>query len=426
MLIGVVGMVAFALVDAYFVGQLGPDELAAMGYLLPVAMTVMGLTFGIGTGTATVVARAMGQGNHLRVQRLTTDALTLSLLVVALVIAVGLATMDPVFRLLGAGERTLPLVKEYISIWYGGMLFVVIPMVGNNAIRATGDARTPATIMAIAVVVNAILDPLLIFGLGPFPRLELAGAALATVIARFGTLIVALHALHYKHNMLTLRRPAWREGLESWRRVLYVGLPNAATNIVLPLGAGIVTRMVSEYGEDAVAALGVATRVDMFAMTPVMALGAIVGPFVGQNWGARQFDRLKQGVTFALRCCAGWGAFMALVLAVAARPLSRLFNPSPEVVDSLVLYLCLVPLGYGLRSMVNLSKVVMNSLNRPIPGSVVTLGQMFGLYVPLAWLGSEWFGLAGLFAAGTMAGLISGLWGWLWLRHILARVSKTG
>ena len=423
MLVGIFGMVAFSLVDTYFVGQLGASELAAMGYVLPVAMVIMGLTFGIGTGTATVVARAIGQGDLLRVRRLTTDALSLSLVVVAVLIGIGLATMDPVFRLLGAGPDTLPLIKEYMTIWYGGMLFLVVPMVGNSAIRATGDARTPATIMTIAFAVNLVLDPLLIFGWGPFPRLELAGAALATVIARAITLVVSLHALHWRHKLLTAVRPTIQQGLASWRAVLYVGLPNGATNIVLPLGAGIVTRLASGFGDSAVAALGVAARIDMFAMTPVMALGAIMGPFVGQNWGAGNWQRLRQGVSGSLRFCAGWGAGMAVLLALVARPMAALFNDDPEVIEYLVLYLALVPVGYGLRSTVNLSKMIMNSLNRPIPASLVTLGQMFLFYVPFAWIGSHLFGIAGLFAASALAGTMGGCLGWVWLRRMMREMT---
>jgi putative MATE family efflux protein len=426
MLVGIFGMVAFSLVDTYFVGQLGKAQLAAMGYVVPVAMVIMGLAFGIGTGTATVVARAIGQGDFARVRRLTTDALTLSLVTVAILIIIGLATMDSIFRLLGAGPDTLPLIKEYMTIWYGGMLFLVVPMVGNSAIRATGDARTPATIMTAAFLVNLVLDPFLIFGLGPFPRLELAGAALATVIARATTLVVALHALHWKHKLLTAIRPSWKEGLASWRAVLYVGLPNAATNIVLPLGSGIITRLASGYGDAAVAALGVAGRIDMFAMTPVMALGAIMGPFVGQNWGARKWRRLHQGIWGGLRFCAVWGTAMAVVLALFGRPLAGLFSRDPVVVDYLVLYLALVPLGYGLRSTVNLTKMIMNSLNRPIPGSIITLVQMFLLYVPLAWAGSLFFGMAGLFFAGTLAGFVAGTCGWFWLRRMLKEMDVRG
>ena len=419
MLVGILGMIAFGLVDTWFVGQLGPDELAAMGYALPVSMVVMGLSFGLGTGAATVVARAMGQGDRKQVQRLTTDALSLSLVIVAALIVTGLLTMEPVFRLLGAGPEVLPLVTEYMRIWYPGMIFVVVPMVGNNAIRALGDAKTPAIIMAIAVTVNFILDPLLIFGLGPFPRMELAGAATATVISRATTLVVAIWALHRKHRMLTFRIPSWREGMASWRAILYVGLPNAATNLVLPVGAGIITRLVSGYGDDAVAAFGVANRIDLFAVTPIMALGAVLGPFVGQNWGAGNATRVREGISVSLRFAAIWGAVVMVALSFLARPVAGLFNDDPRVVEFLALYLQLVPLSYGLRAMVNLAKTAMNALNRPLPGSAITLVYMFVFLVPLSWLGSTFFGLAGLFAASSVSSLLAAIWGLIWLRRIL-------
>jgi len=426
MLIGILGMIAFSLVDTYFVGQLGPDELAAMGYVLPVAMVVMGLSFGLGTGAATVVARAMGEGDHAKVQRLTTDALSLSLVIVAALIVTGLLTMEPIFELLGAGPTVLPLVVEYMQIWYSGMIFVVIPMVGNNAIRALGDTKTPAIIMTTAVLVNLVLDPLLIFGLGPFPRLELAGAAIATLIARAATLVVAIWALHWKHEMLSFRRPSWREGVASWRAILYVGLPNAGTNLVLPVGAGIITRLVSEYGDEAVAAFGVASRIDMLALTPIMALGAVVGPFVGQNWGAGKPARLRDGVRLSLRFAFLWGIGAMVALSALARPLAGLFNDDPVVIDTLALYLQLVPLSYGLRSMVNLAKTAMNALNRPLPGSAVTLMQMFLFLVPLSWLGSVYFGLAGLFAAPTVASLLGAVVGLWWMRRVVDQETAAG
>ena len=420
MLVGILGMIAFSLVDTYFVGQLGPNELAAMGYVLPVAMVVMGLSFGLGTGAATVVARAMGQGDRYRVQRLTTDALTLSLLIVAALIVTGLLTMEPIFRLLGASPAVLPLVVEYMQIWYSGMIFVVVPMVGNNAIRALGDTKTPAIIMSTAVLVNLVLDPLLIFGLGPFPRLGLAGAAIATVIARALTLVVAIWALHWKHRILTRRIPSLAEGLASWKGILFVGLPNAATNLVLPVGAGVITRLVSEYGDAAVAAFGVATRIDMLALTPMMALGAVLGPFVGQNWGAGKPARLQEGVSVCLRFVLLWGTVAMVALALVARPLARLFNNDPAVVEPLVLYLQLVPLGYGLRGMANLARTAMNALNRPLPSSAVTLAQMFLLLVPLSWLGSIFFGLPGLFAAPALAAVFAAILGVGWMRRVIA------
>jgi putative MATE family efflux protein len=421
MLVGILAMVAFNLVDTFFVGQLGKHELAAMAFTFPVVTVFGGLALGLGTGTSAVVSRALGEGDRQGVQRLTTDALLLSVVVVTVLVALGLATIDPLFGAMGAGEELLPLIHSYMRIWYVGMPFVVIPMVGNNAIRATGDARTPARIMLVAVAVNAVLDPILIFGLGPFPRLELAGAALTTVFARAAALAASMWVLALRDRMITRRWDGLSRTVDSWRRILWVGLPDAGTRMILPLGAGVVTRLVAGFGKEAVAAFGVATRVDIFALAMVMALGSMLGPFVGQNHGAGLFGRVRRGVRSSQLFSLGWGLLSLALLASMARPLAELFNDDPLVVDNLVLYLRIVPFGYGLVGVLMVSNTSLNVLERPLHASGLTLLQMFGLYVPLAWIGAQQLGLQGVFGAALLANLITGIAAFFVLRRVLSR-----
>ena len=187
MMIGMIGMVIFNLVDTLYIGRLGTEALAAMSFTLPVVMLQGSISMGLGVGVSAVISRAIGAGNQEKVKRLTTDSLFLSVLIVTSFVVLGYLTIDPLFRLLGAEGELLILVKQYMSIWYVGVPFVVIPMIGNSAIRAAGNTVIPSGIMLTAITVNIVLDPLLIFGIGPFPRMELAGAALATVIARSTT-----------------------------------------------------------------------------------------------------------------------------------------------------------------------------------------------------------------------------------------------
>ncbi|GAI71534.1 unnamed protein product, partial [marine sediment metagenome] len=238
MIFGIVGIVAFNLVDTFFVGKLGTDELAALSFTFPVVLIINSLAHGLGIGASAVISRAIGEGDHHKVQRLTTDSLVLSVLLVAFFVVLGQLTINQIFRLLGATPEILPLIKQYMRIWYFGMIFVVVPMVGNNAIRATGDTKTPSIIMIVAVVFNFIFDPMLIFGIGPFPRLELAGAAIATVISRGITFLVALYVLYFRDKMLTFVKPKIRDIITSWKRILYIGLPNAGTRMVIPLAIG--------------------------------------------------------------------------------------------------------------------------------------------------------------------------------------------
>ena len=421
MLFGIAGMMAFNLADTFFVGQLGARELAAMSFTFPVVMVISSLALGLGIGASAVVSRAIGEGDHYQVQRLTTDSLGLSILFVASGVLLGLLTIDPLFHALGATEELLPLIRQYMLIWYPGMIAVVVPMVGNNAIRATGDTKTPSMVMLASVCMNIILDPLLIFGIGPFPRLELAGAALATVFARMTSLSVALWVLYYRDKMLTFARPSLKELLISWRRILYIALPSAGTNMILPLAAGIITRFIAQYGPEAVAGFGVSTRIEMFSMIVVVALSSVLGPFVGQNRGAERFDRLFQGIAYSHIFSMAWGAMLYLLLLFVGKSAAALFNNHPQVVATAASYFLIAPLGYGAQGVLRLSTISLSVLNKPFHSALLTILQAFGCYIPLAWLGSELFGLPGIFSAAALSYLLAGLASHLWLKYFLRR-----
>ena len=425
MLLGMLGMTAFNLTDTYFVGQLGTLELAAMSFTFPVVMIVSSLAHGLGMGVSAVVSRAIGEGNHKKVQRLTTDSLVLSLVLVISFVVLGLLTITPLFRFLGATPEILPLIKRYMQIWYLGMIAVVVPMVGNNAIRATGDTKTPSMIMLVAVFVNIILDPLFIFGIGPFPRLEIAGAALATVFGRTITLCVAFWILAHRDKMISFQRPSLKMLVQSWKRVLYIGLPAAATNMLLPISAGIITKLIAAYGLEAVAGFGVATRVEMFALLTVMALSSVLGPFIGQNWGAKKYDRVLTGITYSQRFSMGWGLVMFLLLALFGKFIASLFNPNPVVIATAATYFWIVPLGYGAQGGLRLSTIALSVLNKPLHSALITLMQAFVLYIPFAYMGSQIFGIKGIFSAAAMSYLIAAFIAYLWLKNFLTMEQRS-
>ena len=307
MFVGILGMISFNLIDTFFVGRLGAKELAAMSFTFPVVMIIGSISMGLGIGASSVISRAIGEGAHRKVVRLTTDGLLLALLTVIVFVTAGLFTLEPLFTALGADAELLPLIESYMKIWYLGVPFVIIPMVGNNAIRATGDTKTPSAIMFVAIVVNSVLDPLLIFGIGPFPRMELEGAALATVIARAVTLIVAFWVLWKREKMLSLAIPKITQVFNSWKKILYVGVSAAGTNLIIPISIGIITRLVSAHGNEAVAGFGVASRIEAFSLTIMMALGSVMAPFAGQNLGAGKIGRIRTALKLGRGFSMVWG-----------------------------------------------------------------------------------------------------------------------
>jgi len=418
---GVFAVVAFNLVDTYFVGRLGTTQLAAMSFTFPVVLTLGNLALGLGIGASSVIARAIGEGDMSRVRRFTTNSLTLALTAVILFATVGLLTIDPLFSALGAGPEVLPFIRDYMQIWYFGIVFLVVPIVGNSAIRAAGNTLTPSIIMTLAAAFNIILDPLLITGAFGFPRLELQGAALATAIARAMTLVTSLLVLRFKENLVSLQLPDLEETLWCWRDILTVGLPAAAANMVTPISVGVITSFLAVHGAAAVAGFGVASRIESLALIAVIALSASIAPFVGQNWGARAFDRVRLALQQGFLFCIAWGLLAALVLGLGARPLATLFNPDPEVVAIATRYLWLVPIGYGALGVVRISSSVFNAIGKPMPSVVMTVTHMLVLYIPLAYVGGRIAGPTGIFIATLVANLVMGIGAYAWNRRACDR-----
>lgn len=414
---GVFAMMTFNVVDTYFVGQLGTRELAAMSFTFPVAMTLLSAAIGLSAGTSSVLARAAGEDDPAKVQRLATDALTLSTIVTLALSLIGYFTIDPVFRLLGASDDLLPLIRQYMVPWYAGLLFLLLPMVAMAALRAMGDASTAGRLLVASAILNVIVDPLLIFGLAGFPRLELAGAAYATIIARTTSLVGALWVMHTRLGLITLARPTRARLRESWRGVLHVGLPAAGTNMIIPVANGVIVALVATYGPAAIAGLGIATRIEMFSLVIFYALSGIIGPFVGQNLGAARRDRILLALKQCYVFCLVYGALLALVVGLVAEPIAGLFSDAAAAIEVAALYLWIVPVSYGAYGIVMLVNASFNGLGRPLPATAISVTRMVVVYIPLALAGKALFGIPGIFAAFTLSNLCvgAGAAAWCWV-----------
>lgn len=409
---GILAVVSIGVTDTFFVARLGTAPLAALSFTFPVVLTVMSLALGLGIGVGSVLARAMASSSDAELKRLVSDSLILALAIVVAFVALGLATIDPLFAALGAGPQMRALIADYMVIWYLGMPFLVVPMVGNNVMRAWGDSRLPSLLMISAAIMNCVLDPIFIFGLGPVPALGLEGAALASVIARAVSFALTLAVLHWRLRVIDWALPKARRFAASARRILRVAGPAAATNMVNPIAIGVVTAIVARFGAPAVAGFGIATRVEALAIIPILALTAGLAPVIGQNWGAGQGDRVRTALKVAAAACLLWGLFAALLLAVFGAAIARLFDAEGATLAAAVAYFTIVPvsfLAYGGLICVN---AALNAAGRPFSATLLMTLRSFGLYVPLAWAGAVWFGLYAVFAAAALSSVIAGAVAW--------------
>lgn len=423
MVIGLVSLNSYSIVDTYFVGQLGTLPLAAMGFTFPVSFSLIAIGLGVGIGASSVLARLLGTGDRAKVQRITTHAMLLGAVLGLIVMAAGLSSIGPVFTLLGADEQTLPLIREYMEVYYFGGFLLILPMVGNFAMRAAGDARAPAIILTTSAAINIVLDPILIFGWFGFPAMELRGAAIATVIANGVTVIASIAILYFREGLIRARYLRLENLLDSWRRLLHIGIPATASNLLSPLTVGVITSFVAGFGPAAVAGFGVASRVEAMMLIVIFAVTSSVGPFVGQNFGAGRFDRVRAFTWSTYKFCIAYGLVGALVLMLVAPPLVSIFNDNADVITTAVTYLRIVPFSLGAFGVMLSAVAAFNALGRPLPATVLTFIKLFLAYIPLAWVLSSVAGLSGIFWANAIAHLAFALVGYVWFQRVLNRLA---
>jgi putative MATE family efflux protein len=400
-LFGITMMMAQSIIDAWFLGKVGDRALAAFSFGFPILMIITSVAIGLGAGTSSVVARAIGSGDHRRARRLATDSLLLSFMVTGTLSVIGILTINPLFKLLGAPADMIPMIRSFMTILYSGVPFLVVGMVGTSSMRATGDTVLPGKLMMGGALLNVILDPIFIFGFGPVPAMGLDGAATAALMARGTMFIGTIYFMVNRLDMVTFNKPNPVELRKSWRDILHVGLPAAGTNAIIPIAMTLITAMIARYGPDAVAGFGVASRLESLVLVIFYALSSVIGPFVGQNLSAGKEQRIQLSLRLCAMFCMACGLVIALLLAVVADFVPTLFSQNPDVTNVTRLFLWIAPVSYG------------------------AYGVVMVLYLPLAFLGRELFGIAGIFGAYAIANLLSGLLSYFWAKRAAHSLSTS-
>jgi len=413
--LGLVAIFSFEVADLFFISKLGDAPLAAVSFAMPVIWLIYGIGIGFEAGAASCVSRAVGRGNTGQARRLTTDTMVLGTLVALMLCLAGLATIGPVFSLLGATAELMPLLTDYMGVWYWVAPLDIALWTSLASIRARGNTLLESKVITVAALLNLVLDPIFIFGLFGFPRLEIQGAALATLISTGAMLMFTLAHLHFRLKVYANPLAPLKVIFESWRHMLHIGIPAMITNAIIPVSSGIVVALIAAYGVDAVAGFGIAMRIEPIFLIPFYALSAVSSPFFGQNFGSQKFDRLFEARRVITRFCAGFGLALAVVLILIAKPLSGLFSQSETIREVAVHYLWIVAVSYGAYGLVMSVNASFNGMGKPIPGVIISSCRVIIVFLPLAFLGRHLFEMPGLFVATTLSNLLMGTVAFAWL-----------
>ncbi|MBL4601168.1 MAG: MATE family efflux transporter [Emcibacteraceae bacterium] len=420
MIFGLTASMSFSFVDLYFIGTLGDDSLAAMGFVARVIMIIFSATIGLSAGISSVLARAAGSNNQEEVKKIATNTFILTLLLSVFFTVSGLLTIDPLFILMGADEDILPLIREYMTIWYFSPLFMMLPMTGGAVMRALGDTKYQGKIMIFAAIGNAILDPLLIFGHFGFPELGIAGAAWASLIIQFITFVTIFYALYCRYHVICFKKETVGDFFNSVKKIMHVGIPATGTNMIIPIVSAIIISIIADYGNEAVAATNVATTIEFLALVPFFALSAVIGPFIGQNLGAGNYERIDECIKKSTMFCLAWGALLAFLLMFFAVPIATMFSTDQDIVKITALYLCYVPASYGLYGLVMSVNAIFNSIGQPFPGVVISTMRVFVLQLPLVFIASMHYDLDIVFMLISLSNMIAGIIGYIWIMKTTA------
>lgn len=423
--LGMIAMIMVNIIDTFWVARLGTDALAAMTFTFPVVGMVLNVGLGIMIGTSTAVARTLGQGDQAMAARITTHACILGLAFVAVIVASGLTFQDHLYGLMGAKPELLPLIREYMDIWFWGMIFLMLPLIVNGAFRASGDAKTPMYVMIVAAIINGVLDPVLIFGIDPWiPAMGLEGAAIATVIARVVGMVYVVYNLITKTDLLVLEWPGVSSFTLSCRRILSVGLPAALTNVLGPISVAVVTAIVAQQGNDALGAYGIGARLDALILIVPLSFSGALSPFIGQNWAAHLRKRVSSALSICLKVVAGWGIGCATLIFLVAPWLAKAFTDDPHLHPSLTLYLRVVPWGYAFVGFVSIASASFNAVDHAFRSTLLSALRSLVLAAPAAYFGGQFFGLSGVFGGLVLAAALAAALGYLWLSFLLFPVGK--
>ncbi|WP_208999298.1 MATE family efflux transporter [Roseibium sediminis] len=415
--IGILAVFAVDFVDVMFIAMLGKAELAAaVGYAGTLLFFTNSINIGLSIAAGSLVARAIGAYEAERARRLATSVAMLAALVSLLVPMVVVPNLPSILSLLGAEGATLDFATRYCTIILPTMICMGLAMTSMAVLRAYGAAKASMLTTLGGGVVNAILDPILIFGLD----LGLDGAAYASVVARAFMMAGGIWLVVSRCNGYA--RPSLSAVSQDLRPMLAIAGPAVLTNLATPVGNAIVTREMAKYGTDAVAAMAVIGRLTPLAFAVVLALSGAIGPIIGQNFGAGRLDRVRRAFLDGLLFVGLYVLFVSVLLFLLRDLIAGMFNATGEMAALLFLFcgpLALLQFFNGALFVCNAS---FNNLGKPIYSTALNWARHTIGTLPFVLLGASFAGAAGVLAGQAFGGILFALVGILAARRLMTNL----
>lgn len=412
---------AQSMIDLFWVGNLGTAAVAAVAVSGTLLMLLFPALMGLSIGTLALVARAMGGGRVDDAQAAATQSIVLAFVGGIVIGCAGWFATFPLLRLLNTPADALPMAADYMNISFLGSFTIFVLFTANAALQGAGDTKTPMYALLVANALNMVLDPLFIFGRGPFPRLGVAGAALSTVLAQAAAALLAIYLLSHGRARLHLTLRHYSFDAPLCRRILRIGIPGSGQMLSRSLMNVVFMHIVAAFGTVAVAAYGIALRFHMLVLMPAFALGGAAATLTGQNLGAGQPDRAQRAAWMATLFGMVYMGTIAILFFIFAPHLIGFFTDDRAVIGIGASFLRIVsPFTVAAALAIVLGRAL-NGAGDSLAPMIITIVSLWGVQIPLAILFAHmWPGrIVPIWWAVSIAMTVNGLatWGWFETGH---------
>ncbi len=417
--LGLLALFSVELLDLFFISLLGePALVAAVGFAAALTFFTQSVNIGLSIAMGATVSRILGRGEHFRAAQLVGSGMVMVFCCALLVASLVWLARYPLLELLGASGDTLQHAAGYLAIVLPAFPLMAVGMAMGGVMRARGDARGALWLTLSGAVVNALLDPILIFVLG----LGLPGAAIASVISRICMCAYGLYKVLYRYRLF--RRPDVAQVVQDLPIFAHIAIPSVLTNLATPLGGAYVTSAIARFGDDAVAGYAVISRLQMLAFVGLYALSAVVGPIAGQNWGAKAYSRVKQVLTQSVIFIVLYCLLVCALLALLTPWIIQLFRATPAAAELIYWFTYGLSLMFVFHGITFATNALFNNLGSPRTSTVFNVSKVTVFTVPFVWLGAQLAGAPGVLIGQALGAVIIALAGGYWCYRCIGQLEQ--
>ncbi len=403
---------AYQLIDTFWLGRLGADAVAAVSLSFPLLFLVLSLGAGLTLAGTVMVARYKGADNQLMIDFSSSQSVFLIFLTAILLAILSYFAAEPLMKVIGAGPDIIQDAITYFKVSSIGFVFLFLFFIFQSLMRGIGNVMLPVYIVLSTVVLNAVLDPLFIYGYGPIPGFGVAGAAVSSVITQAVASSIGLYILFKGKHGIKISLASMNFDIENLKKTFNIGFPASIEQSTRALGMTMMMAIVTSFGSDIVAAYGIGARMLSFIVVPALGLGIATTSLVGQNIGALKIKRAEKVANLSAKVAFFGFTGMGLLMFVIAEPLTAIFIPDdPQVIKDGALFIKIMSVSFGFLGLQQVMNGTFNGAGFTKASMIISIMSLWVVRFPLAFILSYnlKMGPEGIWWSFPISNLIAGI-----------------